>query len=50
MKPETSLEKLARLYSEEGFTKEQMAEEMFRNDCDFALVVQVSRLMDKVKG
>ena len=42
---ETNIQKLARLYTEEGFTKEQMAEEMFKNGSAFADVVKVGLLM-----
>jgi hypothetical protein len=49
MTNESNIEKLARLYTEEGFTKEQMAEEMFGNGCSFSLVVKVSLQMDYLK-
>ena len=45
MTNESSIEKLARLYTEEGFTKEQMAEEMFKNGASFAEVAKVGQLM-----
>jgi hypothetical protein len=45
MTNESNIEKLARLYAEEGFTKEQMAEEMFNNGATFAEVVKVGLLM-----
>ena len=45
MKTESTIEKLARLYKEEGFTKEQMAEEMFKNGAEFETVVRVGRAM-----
>ena len=45
MTNESNVEKLARLYTEENFTKEQMAEEMFRNGSSFAEVAKVGRLM-----
>ena len=41
MNTESNIEKLARLYKEEKFTKEQMAEEMFKNGADFPTVVRV---------
>jgi hypothetical protein len=50
MTSESNIEKLARLYTEEGFTKEQMAEDMFKDDnCSFSLVVKVSLQMDYLK-
>ena len=42
---ETNIEKLARLYTEDGFTKEEMAKEMFSNGLTFADVVKVGLLM-----
>jgi len=45
MTNESNIEKLARLYIEEGFTKEQMAEEMLNNGSTFATVVKVGLLM-----
>ena len=45
MTNETKIAKLARLYTEEGFTKEQMAEEMFNNGSSFETVVKVSMKM-----
>lgn len=45
MTSESNIEKLARLYVEENFTKEQMAEEMFKNGSTFAEVVRVGLLM-----
>jgi hypothetical protein len=45
MNTESNIEKLARLYKEEKFTKEQMAEEMFKNGADFPTVVRVGRAM-----
>lgn len=47
---ETTLEKLARLYVEGRFSKEEMAKEMFENGSEFGDVVRVSRIMDKIKG
>ena len=47
MTNESNTEKLARLYDAEGFTKEQMAEEMFNNGATFAEVVRVARKMQK---
>ena len=45
MTNESPIEKLARIYTEDGFTKEQMAEELFRDGFSFALVVKVGLLM-----
>ena len=50
MTSESNIEKLARIYNEEGFTKEQMAEDMLKDDrCSFSLVVKVSLQMDYLK-
>ena len=45
MTSESNIAKLARLYMQEGFTKEEMANEMFSNGASFAEVVKVGLLM-----
>ena len=45
MTSESNIAKLARLYMQEGFTKEEMANEMFSNGASFETVVKVSMKM-----
>ena len=45
MTNESPIAKLARLYTEEGFTKNKMAEEMFENGASFEMVVKISMKM-----
>ena len=45
MNTETQIAKLARLYMEEGFTKEEMAKEMFDGGASYETVVKVSMKM-----
>ncbi len=45
----SNIKKLARIYKEDGFTKEAMAEELFKMGLDFATVVKVSLNMDYYK-
>lgn len=45
MTNESPIEKLARLYTEDGYTKEQMALEMFKNGQTYGTVVKVGLLM-----
>jgi hypothetical protein len=46
MKNESNIAKLARLYKEDGFTKESMAEDMSKSGCGFEMIVKVSLQMD----
>ncbi len=50
MTNETNVQKLARLYKEEGFTKEQVATELFADGLDYVTVVKVSLAMDYYKA
>ena len=45
MTTESPIAKLARLYMEEGYTKEEMANEMFDGGASFELVVRISMKM-----
>ena len=45
MTNETNIAKLARLYTEEGFTKEQAAAEMANNNTPYAFAVKVLHAM-----
>ena len=45
MTNETKIAKLARLYTEEGFTKEQAAIEMINNKTPYAFAVKVLHAM-----
>jgi hypothetical protein len=45
MTNETNIAKLARLYTEEGFTKEQAATEMVNNNTPYAFAVKVLHAM-----
>ena len=45
MTSESNIAKLARLYMEEGFTKEEMAKEMFDMGASYETVVKVSMKM-----
>jgi len=42
-------QKLAKLYNAEGFTKEQMATELFESGASYEFVVRVSTQMDYCK-
>jgi len=45
MAKETNIQKLARLYTEDGFTKEQAATEMANNNTPYAFAVKVLHAM-----
>ena len=49
MTNESNIKKLARSYREDGFTKEAMAEDLFKMGLDFATVVKVSLSMEYYK-
>ena len=42
----TTNQRLAKSYKEEGFTKEEMAEDLFKNGAVFETVVKVGLQMD----
>ena len=46
----SNIQKLAALYVEDGFTKEEMATECFESELKYATVVKISLAMDYIKS